>query len=78
MAVLRALASLIATTLTIADGNPLLTADGSFHWIEAQVIPRIGSNSRVCGRPISPPRSSRLCASSAAAHSTTLRRELLS
>eukprot|EP00965_Chrysotila_dentata_P074624 2465145-Pleurochrysis_carterae.AAC.1 len=41
-------------------------------------MPRVGSKSRVCGRPSSPPRSSRLCARSAAAHSTTPRAQLRS
>eukprot|EP00965_Chrysotila_dentata_P118880 3931206-Pleurochrysis_carterae.AAC.1 len=59
------------TTDTRAHRYPLLAADASIHWMDAQVMSRVASNSRSCGRPISPPRSSRLWASNAAAHSTT-------
>eukprot|EP00965_Chrysotila_dentata_P109953 3633171-Pleurochrysis_carterae.AAC.1 len=60
----------------MAQSCHLLAAHGRIHCIDAHVMPRAASNSRVWGRPSSPPRSSKLCASSAAAHSTTPRAEL--
>eukprot|EP00965_Chrysotila_dentata_P019468 647090-Pleurochrysis_carterae.AAC.1 len=74
----RACASLMATMSTMAHSCPLLAAHGDIHRIDAHVMPRVASNSHVCGRPSSPPRSSKLCARSAAAHSTTPRAELRS
>eukprot|EP00965_Chrysotila_dentata_P101930 3364389-Pleurochrysis_carterae.AAC.1 len=46
--------------------------------MEPQVMSRVASKSAPSATPISPPRSRRLWASSAAAHSTTPRREPLS
>eukprot|EP00965_Chrysotila_dentata_P151807 5016630-Pleurochrysis_carterae.AAC.1 len=62
----------------MAHSYPLLTSAGSIHRIDAQVMSRVGSNSRDCGLPNLPPRRSRLWASSAAAHSTTPRVDRLS
>eukprot|EP00965_Chrysotila_dentata_P028872 959790-Pleurochrysis_carterae.AAC.1 len=73
--VCRTSASLIDTIDTSAHGCPLLAAEGSIHQMEPQVMSRVGSKSAPSVTPISPPRSSRLWASSAAAHSTTPRRE---
>eukprot|EP00965_Chrysotila_dentata_P009661 314445-Pleurochrysis_carterae.AAC.2 len=61
--------SLIPTTRTIAHSCPSLAADGRIQSIEPHVRSRVASNSRSSGLPISPPRSSRLWARSAAAHS---------
>eukprot|EP00965_Chrysotila_dentata_P111187 3674823-Pleurochrysis_carterae.AAC.1 len=52
--------SLMPTMPTMAHSNPLLASAGSIHRIEAQVMSRVGSNSRDCGLPNSPPRRSRL------------------
>eukprot|EP00965_Chrysotila_dentata_P164915 5445342-Pleurochrysis_carterae.AAC.1 len=67
----RTSGSLIGTTETRAHSNPLLACDACIQRMEAHVMSRSGSNGRVCGRPSSPARNNRLCASSAAAHSTT-------
>eukprot|EP00965_Chrysotila_dentata_P126250 4172549-Pleurochrysis_carterae.AAC.1 len=61
--------SLIPTTLTIAHSCPSLAADGRIQSTDLHVRSRVASNSRSSGLPISPPRNSKLCASSAAAHS---------
>eukprot|EP00965_Chrysotila_dentata_P067743 2241677-Pleurochrysis_carterae.AAC.1 len=52
----------------IAHSWPSLASDGFIHRTDAHVKSRVGSNSRSAGWPTSPPRSRRLCATSAAAH----------
>eukprot|EP00965_Chrysotila_dentata_P212872 6187297-Pleurochrysis_carterae.AAC.2 len=69
-ALLRADASLIATTCTTTHSYPPLAADGGIHCTDPHVRSRVGSNARSCGCPTSPARSRRLWASSVAAHST--------
>eukprot|EP00965_Chrysotila_dentata_P024159 800607-Pleurochrysis_carterae.AAC.1 len=54
---------------------PLLAVVGSIQRIELHVISRAWSNTLPSVVPSSPPRSRRLCARSAAAHSTTPLRE---
>eukprot|EP00965_Chrysotila_dentata_P179193 5917624-Pleurochrysis_carterae.AAC.2 len=56
--------SLMPIIVRSAHGYPLLSAAGSIHRIDAHVRSRVESNSSVCGLPISPPCSSRLCTSS--------------
>eukprot|EP00965_Chrysotila_dentata_P011396 372533-Pleurochrysis_carterae.AAC.2 len=61
--------SLIPTTRMIAHSCPSLDADGRIQSTELHVRSRAASNSRSSGLPISPPRSNKLCARSAAVHS---------
>eukprot|EP00965_Chrysotila_dentata_P246821 6207387-Pleurochrysis_carterae.AAC.7 len=56
----------------------MLASVGSILRIELHVIPRVWSQSPLSVVPSSPPRSSRLCASSAAAHSSRPRLDVLS
>eukprot|EP00965_Chrysotila_dentata_P202956 6181427-Pleurochrysis_carterae.AAC.1 len=69
-ALARAAASLMGTTWMSAHSCPSLTAPGDIHCTEAHVRSRVGSKGRSGGLPTSPARSSKLCATSAAAHST--------
>eukprot|EP00965_Chrysotila_dentata_P141073 4662933-Pleurochrysis_carterae.AAC.1 len=55
---------------TSAHLCPLLASVGSIHRIELHVMSRVWSKSPLSVVPSSPPRSRRLCASSAAAHSS--------
>eukprot|EP00965_Chrysotila_dentata_P200916 6180260-Pleurochrysis_carterae.AAC.1 len=65
----RTAASLMGTTWISAHSCPSLTVAGCIHCTDAQVRSRVGSKGRSGGCPTSPARSSRLCATSAAAHS---------
>eukprot|EP00965_Chrysotila_dentata_P033137 1104110-Pleurochrysis_carterae.AAC.1 len=70
VALAHAAASLMGTTWSSAHSCPSLTAAGCIHCTEAQVRSRVGSKGRSDGWPTWPARNSKLCATSAAAHST--------
>eukprot|EP00965_Chrysotila_dentata_P223892 6193859-Pleurochrysis_carterae.AAC.2 len=65
----------MGTTQTSAHSKPSLAADGCIHCTDAHVRSLVASNSLSVGCPSSPARSSKLCASSAAAHSIRTRAE---